>query len=505
MMAATTILNDNSVELQQEITEVLLPDSAKTTTGDLRKEYAESMNKAPFNDEKRMQGILSTDLDKTIFRDYDFLAEEEPDRKKLLCAAMDASMEIATLDNAVVTATDQYARLIANTIGRLNAVKERLQRNKERRADIEFARNAYNGLKNVQTLTESDVSGSYGYYNKTFMAAPQSIRQVRFSVEKITGNGYSGNSYVLDEDGNFVEAYDDRSLLANISDDSVLTAYEYSRLCSVNGKSYYTTSTSPETNVSLPYEVNYDDRDAVCTITIRTNGNHAANMLAVDATSGDMKILDLQTSDDGVRYASAITKSIDFGNDIYHAENYVPGSNVVCFPETQCIRLVLSSGHVNDGEKLAYEKTEIVGGVPVKNLVQMNDAVRKVISIGGIRLYSCKFYDSVMQTGNICPENGCKRIAVFCNEYVTEEDAPKSETKPQIVFKLYINGAMHVVQPINSNADGIKLISCAESGYGDDSVLFVNEPIKTAQLQIELNPTKDELTPFIGNLKVCVG
>ena len=41
---ATTILNDNSVELQQEIAGVLLPDSAKTTTGDLRKAYAESMN-----------------------------------------------------------------------------------------------------------------------------------------------------------------------------------------------------------------------------------------------------------------------------------------------------------------------------------------------------------------------------------------------------------------------------------------------------------------------------
>ena len=503
---ATTTLNDNSVELQEEITEVLLPDSAKAEAGDLRKEYADAMNKAPFNDAARMESIKNTPLNKTIFEDYDFQAEEEPNRKTLLRAAMDASMEIATLDNEIINATDKYARLIASTIGRMNAVKERIQRNKERAADIEFAQNAYTGLKNVLQITEDDVTGNFGYYNRTFMASPQTIRQVLFSVEKVTGNGYSGNSYVLDDDNNFIESYDDRSLLANISDDSALTVYEYSRLCSRKGRAYYIESSQPENGMTAPYEVNYDDKDAVCTLTIHTEGGTPVNMLAVDKMSDDLQILSLQTSSDGVRYSSVITNTVDLGSDMYHAENYIPGSNIVCFPQAAHIKLTLSSGSVNASENLAIEKVDISDGIPVKSKMLLQDVVRKTISIGGIRLYSGSFSSSVMHTGNIAPKNGCKRIAVFCNEYIPETDEEKNDKKEDpLILKLYVNGAMHVVKPINSNEDGTKLITSAESGYGDNNVLHISEPIKTAQLEIEFNPQKSGLTPFVGNLKVIVG
>ena len=500
---ASTILNDNTVELQQEITEVLLPANAKTTTGDLRKAYADGMNKAPFNDKKRMREIMDTGLDKPIFQDYAFEGDALPDRKELLRAAMDATIEVATLDNGIVNAADSYARLIANTIGRLNVIKERLKRNQERKADIDFARNAYSGLKNVLPITEEDVSGGYGYYNNTFMASPKTIKQVRFTVDGVTGNGYSGNSYVLDKDGSFVESYDDRSLLTNISDDSVLTVYEYSRLCSVKGKSYYTDSMEPETGAGAPASVNYDDKDAVCVLTLHTK-EIAVGMLALDTTNTELKIENVETSDDGVKYASAITNVVNLAEDIYHAEGHIPGSNIVCFPETRYIRLTLSSGHVDEAETLAYEKTAIVDGKAVASTVRMENVVRKAVSLGGIRLYSCTFANSSMHTGNLCPENGCKRIAVFCNTYTPAREKFSDQKQKPLELSLYVNGKTYPVVPINSNEDGVKLLTCAESGYGDKNVKFIDEPIRTAQLQVDFHP-QNTLSPFIGNLKVCIG
>lgn len=500
---ASTILNDNTVELQQEITEVLLPANAKTTTGDLRKAYADGMNKAPFNNAERMQEIMDADLDEPIFQDYAFEEDALPDRKELLGAAMDATIEVATLDNGIVNATDSYARLIANTIGRLNVIKERLKRNQERKADIDFARNAYDGLKNVLPITESDVSGGYGYYNNTFMAAPKTIRQVRFTVDNVTGNGYSGNSYVLDTDGRFVESYDDRSLLTNISDDSVLTVYEYSRLCSVNGKSYYTDSMRPEADADVPTSVNYDDKDAVCVLTLHTK-EMSVGMLALDATNTDLKIENVETSNDGIKYASVITGTVNLSDDVYHAVNHIPGSNIICFPETKYIRLTLSSSHVNEGETLAYEKTAIVDGKTVASTVRMENVSRKVVSLGGIRLYSCTFSNSSMHTGNLCPENGCKRIAIFCNTYTPAHERFSDQKQKPFELVMHVNGKAYPVIPINSNEDGVKLLTCAESGYGDKNVKFIDEPIRTAQLQVDFHP-QNTLSPFIGNLKVCIG
>lgn len=502
---ATTILNDNSTELQEEITSVLLPDSAKMEAGELRKEYADGMNKAPFNDYSRMEEIANTPLDETIMKDYDFQAEDLPDRKELLRATMDASMEIATLDNEIVNAADSYAKLIANTIGRINSAKQRLARNKERKDDIEFVRNAYTGLKNVIPITEDDITGSYGYYNNTYMAALQSIEQVRFSVSGVAGNGYAGNGYVLDKDGAFVETYDDRSNTENLSDDSLITVYEYSRLCS-SGNGYYTDSLQPQEGNGKPAEVNRDSKDAECTITIDTANGGSANMLTLDSVSKDMKILDVKTSEDGVHYVSAMEGTVDLGADIYRAENYVPGSTTVCFPKTSHIRITLSSPHVNEGEELAYQGSSVVDGTVVRQTYRMDGVKRKVIALGGIRLYSCKFTASAMHTKNLAPTDGCKRIAVFCNVCLPKAVAADETKKGKAVtFSLYVNGKDYGVLPVNSSGKGRKLISSSDSGYEDDSIEFIGEPIKTAQLKVNFQPKGDSATAFIGNLKVCIG
>lgn len=502
---AVTTLNDNTTELQQEVTEILLPQNALTTTAALRKSYAVNMNKAPFNDEARMNAILGLSENQPVYEDEEFGADDLPDRRKLLMKAMDISMDIATLDSKVINTTNEYAKLIVNSIGRLNEVKRRLKQDEQREQDIQFISQAYKGLSNVVHLDDKNMTGAFCYKNNTFMAAQTSIQQIHFDVTEVVGNGYTGNDYVLDGDG-FLKDSDDRSNLGYISDDSLLTVYEYSRLCSRDETYYYKASASPS-DASIGIDaVNYDDKDATCTFTFKTKGNASVNMLCIDTDNQDIKIMDVQTSNDGVLYTSALTKEIDLSADMYHAANYVPGSNIVCFPPTSHLKLVVSSGHINAGEELGVSKTEIVGVLPRLTVHRLKDVVRKVISISGIRLYSCTYTDSSMHSDNVCPSDGCKRVAIFCNQYIpiTKKKLSQKEEKG-IIYTLYINGQPHEVKPINSNDEGVKMISCMENSYTESGVKFISEPIKTVQLKISIPVSDSNQTAFVGNLMVCIG
>ena len=507
---ASTILNDNSMDLQEEVAQVILPESAMTTTGDLRNQYAQNMAKAPFNDNARALEIQKAPLEQPIYEPSEYGEDDLPNRRELLREAMDATMDIATLDNSIVCAANKYARLIANTIGRLNEVKKRLKQDQQKQQDIQFLKSAYKGLSNVVNLTNENMTGSYVYTNNTFMSAQTSVQQVLYEVEKITGNGYSGNDYVLDKEGAFIKHYNDCSQKGYITDDSLLTTYEYSRLCSKSGKYYYKSSAAPSESQPEPQETNHDDKDVVCTIQMVVKKNASVNMLKLDAGTDDIKIMDVQISNDGKKYHSALSDTIDLSEDMYHAMNYVPGSDIVCFPSTGYLSLTLSSSHINIGEKLGMQRIETVNGEPAATIYNLDGIVRKVIPIDGIRLFSCSYTDSVLHSENVCPENGCKRVAVFCNQYVPDDarrqqKIARAKQDDAIVYTLFINGQPYVVQPINSDKDGIKMISCEENSYGESNVEFIGEPIKTVQLQIEINSGSRDATAFIGNLKICIG
>ena len=505
---ATTILNDNSTDLQEEITKVLLPEGATTTTGNLRQSYADGMDSAPFNDKKRAEEILAKDVEQPIFEDESFGADELPDRKHLLAKAMDVTMDIATLDNAIVCATDKYSKLIVNTIGRLNTVKERLHQDEQRQQDIQFINDAYKGLSNVVQMTNENMTGSYGYYNNTFISAQNSLRQIRYTVEHISGNGYSGNEYVTYKDGTLRKNYDDTSNKLYLSDDSSLTTYEYSRLCSRNSRLYYQESSEPSNDLQEPKDVNHDDKDVICVIKMNTLNDVAVNMLVLDTDNNDIRILDVQVSDDGVSFRSALTDEIDLSEDAYHAMNYVAGSNIVCFPATKHLKLTLSSSHVNKDESLGMAKIEVVNGEPAATIYPMKNVVRKVIALNGIRLFHCRYTSTAMHSENVCPENGCNRVAVFCNQYIPGSISKTTnllKEKFPVKYTLFINGKAYNVRPINSDDEGVKLISCKEGSYTESGVQFIDEPIKTIQLQVEFLTSKETQTAFIGNLKVCIG
>jgi hypothetical protein len=92
-------------------------------------------------------------------------------------------------------------------------------------------------------------------------------------------------------------------------------------------------------------------------------------------------------------------------------------------------------------------------------------------------------------------------IAVFSNEYIPEYLGEKNLIK----YTFIINGEEYEVVPINSNKSGTKMICYREFSYMEPSVKMLVESIKSAYLRVDIDVTDQNCTPFVNNLKVCIG
>lgn len=201
-----------------------------------------------------------------------------------------------------------------------------------------------------------------------------------------------GNAHVLDSNNDYQSLSENRGLITNLSDNSSLTVFEYSRICSRDVQKYQGTQIQNEI-----YDVNYDDRDAVCTISLKSDDGNI-NMLELDTDLKEIRIQDLLISDDGIHYASALEDEIDFSTDLYHSMNYIAGSSIISFPESSYIKLVLSSSYASETEKLGYDYTDPSGEEPETIIRPIENAVRKVIRLNGIHAFYCKYTESTIRT-----------------------------------------------------------------------------------------------------------
>lgn len=488
---ATMNLLDTSLDLQEELDAVTLADSDKATVQDLRKSYAEWVAKAPLSDEKRAQEIALLPLTQPITQEYDINPEDLPVYKKVLELTADMAIDVTCIDNAIINTTNDYTKLISSTIKRLNAAKERLLVNKTKLDDIRFITNAYKGFNNVRNLTNDDFTGGFLYSNHTFSCATSVNSRILLSVKNVSGNGYVGNRHVLTDENKMLNDTDDRGDTKYLVDNSPTTAFEYSRLITNSAEA------------SKNDDVNLDTVNAICTIDLAPKvADNFISMLKIESDTEDIMIKDVLISSDGNKYTSALKREIDLSEDMYNAFDYVAGSDIVAFHYAPYVRLILSSSYTPD-EKLGYTVGDTIK--------QYSDVKRKVIRINDIKGYNNVYEDSSFITDNLVEDTdaGIKKIAVFCNEYVPDDyvavsDEESEDTQP-IAFTFIINGVEYPVKPINSNEGGTKIISCAQYNYLKENTVFLNQPINTAQLKVDLRADKNGISPFIGNLKVCFG
>ena len=494
---ATTQLLDNSLELQKDLYSIIVPEESVIRTAEFRKEYAKVIAAAPFSDESRADEIVASKDNEPIFEIKKMHPEDQPKRTDLVQMATDIAVDLTTADYQVVNTANRYTALIAGTINRMNAIKERILRNKERLEDINFITAAYKGLSDSVIITEDLCSGSYLYHNGVYGAfcsqAPSEIKK-DVQILSVEGNGYVGNAHVLTQGDKYLEDTDNRGNLEYISDDSPLTVFEYSRICSKDVSQY-------RLNKSTAYDVNQDDKDVNCIITLMSKNASGINMVDIDSAGGAVVIKDVLVSSDNINYRSILQSEIDMRVDMYHAANQIAGSGKVCFPTSRYVKLVLSSSYCEPGEVLGYSEVDLSGEKPEVVIRRLKNAMRKVIKIGSLNAYECEYDMGNILTGDLAPTEGCKTVAVFANECV-----PYGIENPEeaVKYTLYINGVEYPVVPINSDKPGIKMISCTESQFEGVNVKFIGEKIKTIQLRVKIESGKG-MTPFVGNLKLCIG
>lgn len=500
MADTTSQLLDNTMSFQETIQANYISESDLAKTSELRNEYAQTMLDAPFNNETRSNEILAKSVNEPVFEPHDWHPEDLPNRIDFLQASMDIVMDIMTVDYKIIAASNKYTGLISDTIDRMNQVKERINRNKQRIEDINFITTSYKGLGNVIQITEDDISGSYTYSNNAYTAAAATQNDITTEVVSVNGNGYNGNSYVLESDGSYAEESDDRGVYSNLTDNTPLTVFEYSRLC-IKDKNCYYNSTDTTTN-SI---VNNDTKDVVCTIELKPESDDDQfNLLQLDTPCSGLKIQDVLISTNGTNYKSALGGEIDLGANAYHSANYTAGSSVISFPTCNYVKLVLSSNYYDSNEELGYSyaSTNTESGKPEILTKKLDNAIRKVVQLGGISAYNNEYSESSILTSNLGPEEGTyKTIALFANEYIP--DAYESSDDP-ITYTAIVNGQEYSIVPVNSYKDGTKMISCSDTHYGNSEVRFIDDEISTVQIRINLTPDSNGCAPFVGNLKLCV-
>ena len=93
---------------------------------------------------------------------------------------------------------------------------------------------------------------------------------------------------------------------------------------------------------------------------------------------------------------------------------------------------------------------------------------------------------------------------MFTSEYIPNHFTDKN----YITYYLIVNGVEQEVVPVNSGKDGIKIIKFSETDSSltlDSWIKTVKETIKSVQIKMAIEIPNDNETPYVGNLKLCMG
>jgi hypothetical protein len=336
------------------------------------------------------------------------------------------------------------------------------------------------------------VTGSFNAFDNRTFSCPGSTRTIKGKVEQVNGNGYEGNAYVY-SNGEYVQKSMDTSSQQYMVDNSLLTAYEYSRL-TVNKKEKV-----------YPKDANFDTEEAICSIII--SGSEDFTGVNITSDIDTMIVKDVLISDDGGTYESTMNKSsiaIKNMSDKYIDGKYAYGSGVIEFPSTKYLKLVLQSNGVTS-DKMAFEWVDAEHSTADKQVTvttQLNTAKRHVIRVNNIELLKGQYDGAATLVTKELIFNPVKSIAIFANEYVPSYFSSDSE---YFEYILTVNGIDHSIVPINSDKNGTKVIRFIDHTSSDTYIEHINESIKSAKLTVKFYSPGSSYTPYLSNLKVCLG
>lgn len=494
-MADITIIDDNVSEMQKVLEDLEIDANDLISVGEIRSAYASSLSSPPFNNSSKAEDVVQADMYKPLSKTYSLNGESVSTYGMISNMVTDIGIDTISVDHEIINTANKYTTLVSGMLKRLKAARQRLARNRQRVEDINFICSSYAGMKDVQVLSDKDFSGKYTYSNGSFGAEAKVMDQVKYIIDDISGNGYVGNAYVLTPTGEYAQEQNDTGDMSNITDNSPNTIFEYSRLVNEDTGAY----TPNIQNKDRQAVVNFDDKDVECTITLHSDSN-AFNTIVFSEPGDGLRVTKVEVSEDGVSYKDYLGTMVELNGSAYTANGYSPGCNLVSVPLTRYARIHLASSAVANDYALGRNVLS-VDGTPKVKIERLTNAKRKVISFGGIIAYNATYQKSTIRTGNLAPTNGCQKIAIFANSYIPME-IPAA--KVPIKYEMIVNGETYEIKPINSDSAGIKIISGPGNTYRNSGTYFIDDKIYTAQLQITFE-VQNETSPYVGNIKACVG
>ena len=289
------------------------------------------------------------------------------------------------------------------------------------------------------------------------------------NVNKICGYYTSFDTIITMDNGSFTGDYgliDDNTFCCGISsqEDVPLTIVD------VKGTGAELTQ---ESNLIDSDELSYYDylgsevgKDVSFVATVKADA--AFTLLKVYSTD-ILAVTSLSVSDNGIVYDDILRSKIKVaGKDVLLNGNYY-GLGLVGFPETYYAKIGLTANEYIHINKLAASYSE--------------------------------YRSETKLVGNEITSKEITSIAVYASEYTPEG----FENGDYFKYVLTVNGVDYKIEPINSQRTGTKIIKYKTDGIVEDGVIGIANKITSAKLTIVLKTPDSTQTPFVSNIKICLG
>ena len=468
---------------------------------DVKNKYIDILiNKGNINKAERI--LLSSDTD-PIYNGYVVNPDDEPNVNDITDMICDITLDMAALSDQMELSMRNFLNLMYTAQNKLDSISEKIESEKDRIKDMNIICGNYDEFTSIKTIKAKDLTGVFGNDNDTIFCKKKEEIKAEISVLQIMGNGYEGNAYVLsdeyslDDYGEKIYQYkndtDDTSIREYMIDSSSQSFYEYSRL-----------NSTEETGV-LPKDVNFDNKPVQCGIIYFFDKE--VNYIKILSNQKNIAIKDILTSaDHGATFQSCHENKdpikINDTDSKYTSVNYTTGSNIISFPKTQYLKLILENDE-STNDRIGFTATDIVESnkyVEIQKILE--NTRRRCIRINGVSstadtyVEECTFY-----VGDLI-STPVKSIAIFANEYIPPY---YKDSMQYIRYNLTVNGTTYEMVPINRLSGGTKIIRNAAYSIVDSYVKGIHEDIKSASLSITISSIDGVSTPYINNLKICLG
>lgn len=274
------------------------------------------------------------------------------------------AIDLAVLNKEIQSNALNFKGFILGVKNRLDIAKNKLEELKQRKEDADLISANYNDFNTIINLDQEMFSGNFSVENNIFAAEITDTKDIECSIEKIDGNGYEGNKYVINEDGTPLKDTMDTSNNTALLDNNLSTVYEYSRI------------TVDSTEKIKCIDANIDNIEALCFITLKSD-----NYFQMIRVISDLKLNlnSVYTSIDGINFNQTYSKDIQDNSLQYSNSDF---NGLIVFPATKYVKIGLESIGTTNNDIIAFDASIISNEETInnENNVNTNNVLNKIFN-----------------------------------------------------------------------------------------------------------------------------